>query len=56
MPKLAIGPLTRGLLSIAKRGFHHITSLPKKKDFFEKRKKIIQNRKKNHSNAKTQND
>ena len=24
MPNLAIGPLTRGLLSIGKRGFHHV--------------------------------
>ena len=51
MQKLAIRPLTRGLLSFGKRGFHHITMLPKKR-FSCKTEKIIQNKKKYHSKRK----
>ena len=44
MPKLAIRPLTRGLLSIGKRGFRVDQEYPKTR-FFLKTEKIIQNAK-----------
>ena len=47
MPKLAICPSTRGLLSIGKRGFHHVLldqEYPKTQ-FFQETEKIMQNAK-----------